>query len=350
MQKSETGRPRLRWGLCGPAVIVLIAFFYGARPAAATEAQAEALIRQGVELRTQGHDERALPLFQKAYEILDTPRTAGQLGLAELAVGYWLEADQHLGEALQSPDHPWIVKNRKALEDSRTQARKNISQIAIGGTPVGATVTVNHQPAGALPLADPVRVAKGKVEIEVSSPGYTTVTESRVAVGGERQEVTVSLEKAAAMATPKEPPKEAPVAIVPPSSGAPAPSPAAPSSEDSAVLRTRIGWGLGIAAGVTLVGAVVETIVWQKDRSDFNDATKGCDSTKANYGAAGCSSLYNSLHTAQTVAIVGYAATAALAGGAAIVLLTGRKPDRSEARLTCAPALGSAFVSCLWSF
>ena len=262
----------------------------------------------------------------------------------------WLEADQHLGEALQSSDHPWIVKNRKALEDSRAQARRNIGELAIVGTPAGATVTVNHQPAGALPLAEPVRVAKGKVEIEVSSPGYTTATASRVAVGGERQEVAFNLEKAAAVATPTAPPKEAPVAVVPPSTGAPAPLPVAPSTDDSAVLRTRIGWGLGIAAGVALVGAVVETIVWQKHRSDFNDPARGCDVTKADDGAAGCSSLHSSIHTAQTVSIVAYIATAALAAGSAVVLLTGPKPDRKEAGLTCAPAFGSTFVSCLWSF
>ena len=119
-----------------------------------------------------------LPLFQKAYELLDSPRTAGQLGLAELAVGYWLGADQHLGEALQSPDHPWVGKNRHALEDAREQARKNIGELSIDGGPAGATVSVNHQSAGTLPLAEPVSVAK-EIKIEVSASGYVTQTEVR---------------------------------------------------------------------------------------------------------------------------------------------------------------------------
>jgi len=52
---------------------------------AATEAeQAEALIREGVQLRGQDQTARALPLFEKAYRLSRTPRTAGQLGLCEL--------------------------------------------------------------------------------------------------------------------------------------------------------------------------------------------------------------------------------------------------------------------------
>ena len=47
-------------------------------------AEAEALIRQGLELRQQGRDAPALPLFQKAYDLAATPRTAGQLGCGEM--------------------------------------------------------------------------------------------------------------------------------------------------------------------------------------------------------------------------------------------------------------------------
>jgi len=64
--------------------------------------QVEELIRQGIELRQAGQDVRAFPLFQKAYESDRTPRTAGQLGLCELALGYWVESEKHLGEALAS--------------------------------------------------------------------------------------------------------------------------------------------------------------------------------------------------------------------------------------------------------
>ena len=92
----------LGWGVL---VSVLVVIGSSAVRAADVES-VEALIRQGVELRHQGHDVRALPLFQKAYGMTRTPRTAGQLGLCEMAMGYWLDAENHLGEALNVPEHP----------------------------------------------------------------------------------------------------------------------------------------------------------------------------------------------------------------------------------------------------
>src|SRR5688500_10991836 len=63
---------------------------------AAVPTRVEELIRQGVALRRSGQDQAALPLFQKAHEIGHTPRTAAQLGLVEMALGYVLEAERDL--------------------------------------------------------------------------------------------------------------------------------------------------------------------------------------------------------------------------------------------------------------
>ena len=96
-------------------------FGWNARPARAGESgEAEALIRQGVELRAQKKDERALPLFEKAYQLSRSPRTAGQLGLVEMALGYFVDAEKYLSEAVASPDHPWVAKN---LADAEGAAR-----------------------------------------------------------------------------------------------------------------------------------------------------------------------------------------------------------------------------------
>ena len=68
--------------IAGAAALLTIGLGFTARSARAGDsAEAEALIRQGVELRAQKKDERALPLFEKAYQISRSPRTAGQLGL-----------------------------------------------------------------------------------------------------------------------------------------------------------------------------------------------------------------------------------------------------------------------------
>jgi hypothetical protein len=70
------------------SVWIGIAIVWYAAPARADAAEVEALIAKGNELRRAGTPGPALPYFQKAYELARTPRTAGQLGLAELAAGY----------------------------------------------------------------------------------------------------------------------------------------------------------------------------------------------------------------------------------------------------------------------
>src|SRR3954471_17128737 len=103
-------------------MIVGIAWLAGAAGRAdafaddADPARAEELIRQANEQRRQGHDERAVPLLRKAYEIARSARTAGQLGLAEMALGYWAAAAGHLGDALTEERNPWVEKNHAALD------------------------------------------------------------------------------------------------------------------------------------------------------------------------------------------------------------------------------------------
>jgi len=67
------------------------AIIWQAAQARADAAEIEALISKGNELRRAGTPGPALPYFQKAYELARTPRTTGQLGLAELAAGYPVE-------------------------------------------------------------------------------------------------------------------------------------------------------------------------------------------------------------------------------------------------------------------
>jgi hypothetical protein len=323
--------------------------------AEAEAAEAEALISRGIELRHQGKDDRALPLFLKAYKMSPSPRAVGQLALVEMALGYWLDSEQHLTAALELPDYPWVSKHRQVLEQALTQVRTNIGEITVEGSPAGATVTANRLPSGTLPLPRPVRVAKGRVDVEVSAPGYLTVTRSVQVSGTERQHVTVNLEKASAEKTAVAAdetrlPDAQPTATVAPPASVAAPPPPAPSDDRSLTLHREIGWGLGIAAGVGLIGGAIETIVWQSDRSDFNG--KCFADTPPSYGPPGCSSLYTSVHRAETIAIVGYASALALGIGSVIAFASGKTPEATGSNVACAPdvGVGPAFVGCHGTF
>jgi hypothetical protein len=362
----------------GAAVALAIAILLGGGggggrlAAAADSAEVEALIGEGITLRQQGRDEKALPLFQKAYQIVATPRTAGQLGFCQMAVGYWLEAEQHLNEALESPDHPWVVKNFTTIKKALERIRVNIGEIVIDGSPAGATVTVNHVPSGAFPLPGPLRVAKGKVDVEVSAPGYAMATRSFRIKGGDRQQVTVKLDRTVVSEpTPARVPESAPLAAPvaappavppvagevpkPPSSPPPLPPPAA-AADGGSTFRRKLGWGLGAGAAAVLIGAVVETVLWQKKRSDYNGSA-GCYSDVKDRGAPGCSALYDATERAKTIAVIGYVAAGALAGASAVLLLGGNTSESASrpagSTLACAPtfaASGTSVVTCRWSF
>ena len=190
-----------------PAVRVSVAvatcLAWGALAAAAAAARAEnpdpgaaeELIGRANELRRNGRDAPALPLYRKAYETARSARTAGQLGLAELSLGYWVAAEGHLDEALTETRNPSIEKNRSVLEGARRSARSHLAELRVDGTPGGAEVVVNGSVVGTLPLAGPLRVSEGRVVLEVRAPGWRTMTRTFPLAGQATERVQVSLER-----------------------------------------------------------------------------------------------------------------------------------------------------------
>jgi hypothetical protein len=192
---------------------------------ARAEDSAEALIQKGIALRTNGNDYEALPLFQRAYELAPTPRASAQLGLVEQALGRWPEAEGHIGKALEARRDPWVDRNRKVLGQSLTTIRQHISFVDISGEPAGAEVTVNGRGVGRLPLAAPVRVGQGYIEVELAAPGYLPAKRTITASGAQAYQLFVKLERS----KPVEPTTGAPpVAVATSSATQPAAEPAAP--------------------------------------------------------------------------------------------------------------------------
>ena len=326
----------------------------GAR--AGDAAEAEALIRQGLELRQQGRDAPALPLFQKAYDLAATPRTAGQLGCGEMALGYWLDAEQHLNEALAAPDDSWVAKNTGVLKSALARVQSNLADVAIAGGPAGAKVLVNRRVVGTLPLGHPVRVAKGKVDVEVTAAGYASETRTLQVGGGEHARITANL---APIVEPKKPPAEPrtegltamsttappepPAAAGPPLAALPPDAGGTDSTGGDGRTQHTVGIGLGIAGGAVLAGAVVETVLWQRKRSQFNTPSAGCFEDQTGRGASGCQAIFDASERSKLLAIVGYAAGGLMAGAAAVLLLTSHPPAAAhrESALACTGGLGA---------
>lgn len=192
-------------------------------------------------MRKRGQDNLALPLFQKAYELAGTPRTAAQLGLVEMQLGYRLEAETHLSEALAARNEFWIEKYRTVLDDSLRKVRAGIGEIAITGTPAGAEIAINGHRRGQLPLMIPLRVVAGPATIQLHAEGYSDGSASITVRAGEQERVSINLARLPVAQTTK--PDVAQVQ----SNAAPS---VLPKHNPSAA-----GWGTRKIIGVTLAGA-----------------------------------------------------------------------------------------------
>jgi len=372
----------------------LLTFGWNARPARAGESgEAEALIRQGVELRGQKKDERALPLFEKAYQISRSPRTAGQLGLVEMALGYFVDAEKYLSEAVASPDHPWVAKNLATLKAQLATAKTQIGELYIIGEPAGAEVLVNGKPVGKLPLSSPIRLDKGRADVQVRASGYVASTDSVVMVGGKREDRSYRLQREAvavappppppaaqpaketpqpveakpaapsiAMATPPPAPAPGPAASdQPPASITATPAPAPAASGDHSNLRP-VAWGVGIAGIAGLVLGAVEGVIAINKRNEFNDHTipdpanplsqtiQDCNTT---FLSPDCKAIQDSHESARKLSIIGFVAGGVLTAGAAVLWMLSSPKERaagSGTAIACTPDFGTRGVACRMQF
>ena len=342
--------------------------------------EAEALVRQGTELRHLNQDARALPYFEGAYHLSRNPRTAAQLGLVKMALGYCVDAERLLDEALAVPDHPWIARNRDILEQTRANARKNIGEVTVTGSPDGAEVLVNGRPVGTLPLAAPVRLDRGPAEIQVRAPGYAPASRALAIEGGARTTLALVLIRAgvvpvlpqsapAVTPAPLSPAAPAPPASAPAPVATPIPSPvgspdaSVPERPGGASWLRPVAFTAGGVAVASLAFAVVETVIVSNRTSDFNDHTSvsptpddpnhrapDCQTSQL---TEACRSIRDAHDRARTWAVIGYAGAAAFAATSATLFVAAHRQtpapggaNQMAARLACAPALSAAGVTC----
>jgi hypothetical protein len=302
-----------------------------ASAARAQPAAAEKLISQGVALRKEGKDHRALPLFQQAYDLDRSARTAAQLGLCEATLGYWLAAEEHLAEALSATRHPWMARHEAEIRATLANVRAAIGQIDVSGSPAGAEVLVNGQRAGKLPLARPVRVANGAVQVTLRAPGHAEASSRAVVAGGDRVSVILNLESTNGTGAP-------------PGTVAPLQSRVATRSgtPSGAAARGRwlraFSWAALAASGVAL-GTGSYGLLRQRSHVREFDAyqdprtmTAVCYAALPDKGGERCRTLHDRIHSDERLARVGFLAGGVLAAGALVGFYLAHRDDAPGAR------------------
>jgi hypothetical protein len=226
----------------------------------ATDAgDADALIARGLELRRAGDDQKALPLFQQALEKKITPRALAQVGLCELALGLWVEGEDHLQQALAGKSDAWIHKNERQLKVALDHIQDNLGSLDVWGEPAGARVAVDGHPMGTLPLEHPLRLPAGRHSLLIEATGF--LSDSRFVDVPARAAVREHTALAAVPVLPQPPrlaaadPEPAPAAqssgatVVAQRSG---PEPAATEETRTPIYKR---WWFWTAIGVVAVGA-----------------------------------------------------------------------------------------------
>jgi hypothetical protein len=159
----------------------------------AAPAQAEALIAEGVALRTQQRDAEALTRFEEANRLAPSARALAQIALAEQALNRWVMAERHMREALAATTDPWIVRNTGPLRSALTVIDSHLGRLEVRTNVAGAELWVSAVREGTLPLAAPVRVVVGAVPIELRAPGYQTATCTVTITPGQLASETITL-------------------------------------------------------------------------------------------------------------------------------------------------------------
>jgi hypothetical protein len=281
-----------------------------APPVWADESQrdVDVLIEEGLRLRRERRDHEALDFFRRAYDLAPAPRTRAQIGLAQQALGNWVDAEKEVLAALAYDSDPWIVLNTASLQRALAAIQGELGAIEVRTNVPAAELLIDDEFVGKLPYGE-VRVRAGQRKLEVRASGYRPFSE-RVVVRSRG-----TLQKYVGLVPIAEPTSErARKPVVPPgSSTGPAAAKQPPSSA-----RRNVAWA-AIATGVLLLieGAAAHYVREQRAAA-YNDDQRCFFGTLSRDER--CGSYRQDAEIAQWAAIIGYGA-GSLAVGTGIFLL-----------------------------
>lgn len=361
-------------------LVIVVALACRGGVAAAQVACDEEAVRAGNELRRAGDDDAALARFREAWEACRTPRARAQMGLAEAALGRWLDADAHLGETLASGGDRWIERNRARLEAVRAQVAEHFGYLELRGNVPGAEVLLDGRLVGTMPLREPLRVVGGSASLTVRAPGYLPLTRAALITAGQLVRENLELVPEPEAATPATPPVDpspppvAPMPAPPPAPRAapmPAPMPAAPRAAlvppaapavevfrpavgpggrgSTGSLERTFGWVAATGAVLAIGGGVWALAARESAVREHDDPRLAC--TMDDHRTA-CVQPRDTANTMQSLAIASFIGGAAFAATSLVLFVVApRAPGASSsARLGCGAGPGTAGVSCMLRF
>jgi hypothetical protein len=185
MSTSGSRTTEMRLLIIGALLAGELAF---SRPVAAapTPESPDALIDRGLNLRRRGKPADALELFERANSLAPSARALAQMGLAEISLHRWIDADAHIGAALSRHDSDWIEnpKTREALQQALGEVGRHLGHLRFEGTD-GAEITIAGKVIGRLPMPASVAIEPGVIRIHAAAPGHQSAEFNATTAAGE---------------------------------------------------------------------------------------------------------------------------------------------------------------------
>lgn len=197
---------------------------------------------------------KAVEEFEKAYALKPLPQLAGNLGEAELRVGRFRDAAEHVERFLRE-DKGADADDKKNAQVWLDEAKKKIVTLRITVDEVGAEVLVDDKVIGTSPLAPEVYVEPGKHTVVARKGTMRVEVTDTYEAGWTRVMRLVPQEPGAGQAAAPEGSATGPVATVQPPA---TPFPARTVVVAGGVAVTLVGLAIGIAGTVISTGKAAE--------------------------------------------------------------------------------------------
>lgn len=298
----------------------------GAQAQQVPQAELDARVLHGIELRDAGQADAAIEHLRRVWETTHYPRALAQLAVTEQTLGRWTEADRHFREVLALASHTWVQQNRSRVEQSLAVVSEHIGELEITGVPPGTEVWVDEQRVATMPVAASLRLTIGTHSLELRAEGFERF----------RRRVDI---------TPHALTRETVVLVRAGTTDLPAPAPQVVVVERGSGSGMRVaGWvSVGLAAvgvGVGVTGLLMVDNVYQKFD---NECSAG------GYNGSACRGHAGDINRWSLMAGAGFGAAGALTfAGIALLVLAPPHEQAHRAWVGCAPGLSS--VQCTWRF
>lgn len=219
-----------------------------AQPATTPVAQADPVeqeFQQGVAAARQGNFAEARRHYLEAWKIRRTHDVAANLGGAELQLGDYRDAAEHLRYALDHLAASKATEKRDAMTRDLEEAKRSLVTLRLHVEPANANVFLNGTPLGvAAELSSEVYADPGSIELRVELAGFAPQVRSLVGSRGAEHALDLALVRAS------ETPASVPPAPLPPAGPAPLVRPTEPE-------RNLVPFGIGLSVAAVAAGTAI---------------------------------------------------------------------------------------------